>query len=365
MPMLTPQQLAALRINTQQLAQNPGGWAQVEADRQAVVDKMPSTAPAAANYESPLALGEAKRLGLTPQQFAMDMQLRTAGPGVRSAMGGGIQFHNATATDLERDPRFLKAMQTRPAEALKLFKTVTGTDYNTHAKAQLAIDTDRTKFQTETVQKKLASGDWTMRDGKIMSRKLVPNPSGTGEMILGNDYSELDEFERTLVNPTTQANVIDPDIDRYRALDAKRAVDAAAAAGGAPKVATLQKTGNSPIDGGMRVGMGINNAIGAVGNFVKGLPEMSQRVDDYFGIPGMNNTFRNWVGGTTNMLLPALEMATGNQYQRYGVVEDNFQRPGQDPRRMRATLQNSQHFQQLLKDDPQRAMALVAAMQNP
>lgn len=343
--MLTQEQEILLNMRANQMN------AKLQADRQAVVAAMPSNAPTVPDNFSPLALAEGKRLGMTPSQYDTDMRLRYAGPGIRSVMGEGLRFNNATPGDLESDPRFRQALKARPTEAAKLFQVVTGQDYGKHLDARTAMSADRIKFQRETMQKKIASGEWKQEGSTFLSRKLVPNPTGTGEMILSDQYTPLDEGEQSFINPETTAGVIDPNILRRNEL--------AARAASAPKVATLQPTAtatpfaqtNEPA---APLGNALNAAYEGASNFFSNpAPVIGQAVRSS-GLADLGSTITNMGIHGLNMLRPDI----GLPYTSVGMDR------GKDPRRVRAELQANPQFQEMLRKDPQRAMRLVAAMQN-
>lgn len=212
-------ELEALR----QLGQLPGQ--QAEAKRQALWDTV-SAAKAKESQElaslqtgramarfpmvpgqptvlSPTESAEASRLGVTPEQYAMQQRLGTA----RTVNVSGIDRSviaqpNVNPGELVRHPQFQAVARANPGKARQLFSAVTGGDLDNYLKVEAASEATRLKEGTEFFRKGFQEGLFQRDDtGKITMRKRVTDPA-TGRLVLGSDYGELGDYEKGLWGDT-------------------------------------------------------------------------------------------------------------------------------------------------------------------
>lgn len=258
--------------------------------------------------------------------------------GNRSAVNLPNNLNGNSSIDPEallNDPTFQPWLKSQPQKAGQIFQSLTGQplfsqnkDNPGYMEQSLQAKVQQRKFEQDSLQKALLSGEAKVQpDGSTLWQQSIPDPMGTGKMILSSNYGQGNAYQKTLEKHIQN---VSPDLAAFKALAAKRAAN----------FATMQNANpqSSP------------NAA-----------PQSMQTSSIWG-NGIMGTANNAVQG---MISDVGNIATG-QAQAFagGDQSQGFDAPtGSAARHAAPILRNNPQFQQLLRTNPEAARRMILSIQ--
>lgn len=161
---------------------------------------------------SPVMQEDMRQQGIaSPMEYLMRQRLG----GDRNAVGSLTGLQGAVnPQSLYDESSFQSGMAQNPAQASRVFSALTGGDLASFAADNTALAKRGSNFLFEALSKGEAGLD---ANGNVRWRKRVTDPL-TGKMVLGTEFEVGDPFQRS---QERYLNRVDPQLDRFRTLAAK------------------------------------------------------------------------------------------------------------------------------------------------
>lgn len=236
-------------------------------------------------------------------------------------------------------PAFQNRMRNDPRMANQVFSGLTGGDLGGYAEGRMKSAGDERNWKVKTLRDMLSEGKAQRNeDGSLTFREMIPDPSGSGRLVLGPNYGKGDAFQQSLNKVLPYA---DSDASEFQKMAQRRAIEAPKA-----PVAALQ---NAPKFGednrGVPMQLQTNTSPSPLFD-----ETMNAIVGDVGRIfTGGEQTHLDWSG-------------QGGKQWAHGAGD--FTRPqGRAITHARPALANNPQFQELMRRDPEKARRIILAIQ--